>query len=57
MAKIILGLLIIKKIIMNIKIKNIKIGSFDDSLKVYKNFNGETKFEYMETILKLKKKE
>ena len=36
--------------------KNIKIGFFDDSLQVYKNFNVETKFEYMETILKLKKK-
>tara|TARA_E500000178_G_scaffold56491_1_gene52897 strand:- start:6527 stop:7861 length:1335 start_codon:yes stop_codon:yes gene_type:complete len=35
---------------------HIKIGFFDDSLQVYKNFSEETKFEYIETILKLKKK-
>ena len=36
--------------------KYVKIGFFDESLKVYKNFDEETKIEYMKTISKTKEK-
>lgn len=38
------------------KKKYVKIGFFDESLKVFNNFDEETKIEYMKTISKLKKK-